>query len=414
MKVFKFGGASIKTAKAVKNMSEIVKSYAPDKLIVVVSAMGKSTNNLEHILHQRRNGLEYEELLLGLYSYHVNLCKELFHDYNTIEKKINLYFSQLKTALESESSYDEHYDQVVSYGELLSSLIISEYLQSLNTSLTLIDSRQYIITNDTFRNAEVNWDITQGNISELMAIVSTEILITQGFLGGTINGQTTTLGREGSDFTAAIFASCLNAESVTVWKDVPGILNADPKLLSEATLFSELPYKEAAEMTYYGASVIHPKTIKPLANRNIPLFVKSFDNPNNEGTIIHNCDFKKVTPAIIIKNNQCLVSFHVIDYTFIDEGNLSLIFRELAALDIKINIMQNSAISFSIVIDYDENKVATMLSVLSSHFDIKYNTDLTLITIKNYQKKDIEFHRKGKNILLEQMSRNNYRALYSD
>ncbi len=277
--------------------------------------------------------------------------------------------------------------------------------------MSWIDSREYIITDNNFRAAYVNWDNSQLEINKLNEVLDNSIILTQGFIGRGENGKTTTLGREGSDFSAAIFATCLNAKSVTVWKDVPGILNADPKLVADAELFNQLPYKEAAEMTYYGASVIHPKTIKPLANKNIPLYVRSFDHPDEPGTIIHDCELETLVATTIIKSNQCLVSFKVIDYTFINEDNLSLIFGELAKLDIKINIMQNSAISFSIVIDYRPDKIEVLLDHMKNHFEVRYNTGLLLTTIKNYQQYQVDEYRKGKKLLLEQISRNNYRAL---
>lgn len=411
MKVFKFGGASIKNAEAVRNMANIVKHYRDEQLVIIVSAMGKTTNALEELLSNYKN--DSSSNLDELKNYHTTICNDLFPVGHGVFNQIDLLISTLKEQLVESFPYDKHYDQVISYGELLSSTIVSEYLKFLELPVTLIDSRKYVITDDNFRSAHVNWDITETKISELKPVIKDSIVLTQGFIGGTNNGMTTTLGREGSDFTAAIYAYCLNAESMTVWKDVPGILNADPKLISEAKLFHEIPYSEAAEMTYYGASVIHPKTIKPLANKNIPLYVRSFDAPENNGTIIHQCDFKNPISTIIIKNDQCLVSFHVIDYTFINEENLSLIFKELAELDIKINIMQNSAISFSIVIDYRKDKLEEMIKVLNEHFDIRYNTGLSLITIKNYSGDEIEKYRTGKRILLEQQSRSNYRALYA-
>lgn len=411
MKVFKFGGASIKNAAAVKNMTKIVRSYSNEKLLVVVSAMGKTTNALEDILSSRLATGELD--LVPLKKYHIDICNDLFYSEHQIFQQIESLFDHLHSTLEKDYPFDKYYDQVISFGEILSSTIISEYLNEIGCSVKLIDSRKYVRTDSNFRNGHVDWDITCDLISDLNDDLNNHTLLTQGFIGGTAEGLTTTLGREGSDFTAAIYAHCLNAESMTVWKDVPGILNADPKIISDAKLFNEIPYSEAAEMTYYGASVIHPKTIKPLANKNIPLFVRSFDSPENNGTIIHQCDFKNPNSTIIIKNDQCLVSFHVIDYTFVNEDNLSLIFKELHNLDIKINIMQNSAISFSIVIDYRKDKLEALISVLNEHFDIRYNTGLSLITIKNYSSDDIDKYRKGKRILLEQQSRNNYRALYA-
>ncbi len=411
MKVFKFGGASIKNTDAIKNMAGIIKQHSNESLLVVVSAMGKSTNALEKILENRRKAdIDY---IQEFADFHENICSDLFSKDHPVLEKVELLMGQLKNSFDPAINYDEHYDQIVSLGELLSSTIIEAYLSQIGLNTTWVDARNFIQTDNNYRNGIVDWPTTASKIRELKNVVRDKIVITQGFIAGTETGKTTTLGREGSDFSAAIFAHCLNAQSMTVWKDVPGILNADPKLIVDAELFLEIPYKEAAEMTYYGASVIHPKTIKPLANKGIPLFVKSFDYPDKPGTIIHDCDISTKLPSIIIKENQCLVSLNVLDYTFINEKNLSLIFHELSLLDIKINIMQNSAISFSLVIDYREDKLSELIKTLKDHFDIRYNTGLTLITIKNYKKETIGKYRKNKKILLEQTSRNNYRALFT-
>jgi aspartate kinase len=237
------------------------------------------------------------------------------------------------------------------------------------------------------------------------------VTITQGFIGGTPDGLTTTLGREGSDFTAAIFAASLDAHSVTIWKDVPGVMNADPKRLSAATVFRELPFKEAAEMTYYGATVIHPKTIKPLANKGIPLLVKNFDDPTLPGTIIHECRVKELPPLIVFKDNQCLISCKVTDYTFINEQQLQQIFHILSELDIRINVMQNSAISFSFCIDFRESKLKALVNRLQQQFEVYYNTGLTLITVKNYDKEAFDTYRNGPGVILEQLSRSTLQVL---
>jgi aspartate kinase len=413
MIVFKFGGASIKNSEAIRNMCSIIKKYSAERLLVVVSAMGKTTNALESILQNKRKNEIQTVDIDALYNYHLSICKELFTKPDEVIRNIDIIFDELEKALALDVPFDQHYDQVVSKGELLSSTIVASYLATYEVKVKWIDSRDYIKTDDNFRAAHVNWKESERLIDNLNTVLDENIVLTQGFIGMSEQGMSTTLGREGSDYSAAIFASCLNAKSLTVWKDVPGILNADPKLIEDVKLFTQLPYIEAAEMTYYGASVIHPKTIKPLANKNIPLYVRSFDHPDEAGTIIHECAVDTLEPTIIIKNDQCLVSFKVIDFTFINEKNLSLIFHELATLDIKINIMQNSAVSFSIVFDYREDKVELLLNALSQHFDIRYNTGLTLITIKNYVQMQIENYKKDKKILLEQISRSNYRALIS-
>ncbi|HNP18243.1 MAG TPA: aspartate kinase [Fulvivirga sp.] len=414
MIVFKFGGASIKNSEAIRNMCSIINNYSSEKLLVVVSAMGKTTNALESLLAKKRKNEPLDKDFEEIRNYHLEVCNELFDEPDEVVNKLNSIFKELENALNLEVDYDQHYDQVVSKGELLSSTIVSSHLKACGINATWIDSRDYIKTDDNFRAAYVDWEKSEKLIQNLNPVLNNYIVLTQGFIGMTDQGMTTTLGREGSDYSAAIFASCLGAKSLTVWKDVPGILNADPKLIENAMLFDQLPYIEAAEMTYYGASVIHPKTIKPLANKKIPLYVRSFDHPDQPGTVIHECAKDTLASSTIIMNNQCLVSFKVIDYTFINEENLSLIFRELAGLDIKINIMQNSAISFSIVIDFRADKVEQLISTMKDHFDIRYNTGLTLVTIKNYQPLQIENYKKDKKILLEQISRNNYRALISN
>jgi aspartate kinase len=274
-----------------------------------------------------------------------------------------------------------------------------------------LDSRECISTDRTFREGKVDWERTEDNIRKLRERLKDKIIITQGFIGGTSDGLTTTLGREGSDYSAAIFASSLGAESVTIWKDVPGVMNADPKRLTAAVVFNQLPFKEAAEMTYYGASVIHPKTIKPLANRGIPLLVKNFDDPTLPGTRIHECKVDHLPPLIVFKDNQCLVSCKVTDYTFINEEQLFTIFRILNELDIRINVMQNSAISFSFCIDFRESKLRALVQRLQNHFEVYYNTGLTLITVKNYDDAAFETYRNRPGVILEQSSRSTLQVL---
>ncbi len=405
MRVFKFGGASIKDSDAVVNMVNIIKSYAAEPLLIVISAMAKNTNLLEDIVKKKLNGEDYSLLLKEFVSFHFKMVKSLFDGPNEVQDSIQQLIDQLKLNLSGELDGRKLYDSVVVFGELVSTTIVAEYIQEAKW----VDARDYIKTDDHYRQANVNWEETNKLITEEFTNQK-GIIITQGFIGSSHIGENTTLGREGSDFSAAIFATCLSAQSVTVWKDVPGILNGDPKRVENTRMFDQLPYKEAAEMTYYGASVIHPKTIKPLANNNIPLFVRSFSHPEKEGTIIHNCDFEPI-PTIIIKDKQCLISFKVLDYSFVDEENLSLIFKELALADMQINIMQSSAVSFSIAVDNDLEKVEELVKKLKNDFQIRYNTGLQLLTIKNYTKELHTNYQKESKILLEQMSRNNYRSL---
>ena len=312
----------------------------------------------------------------------------------------------------SRGSYNKHYDQLVCYGELFSSHIVNHHLKDIGLPCQWIDARNYIKTDQNFREGKVNWPVTENLIKDRMRKDNPQpILLTQGFIASDEKGQPTTLGREGSDYTAAVFAFCLDAPSVTIWKDVPGVLNADPKTWKETKLFEELSYDEAAEMTYYGASVIHPKTIKPLANKGIPLFVRSFQDPDTQGTQIHLCHHPQLPPAIIFKPDQCLISFQVRDFTFINERKLSQIFHLLEELNLKINMMQSSAITFSICVDSINNKLKTLINSLSHEFEIHYNDHLELITVKNYNWETIDQVKKGRTILLEQQSRKNFQIL---
>ncbi|MEL7003543.1 MAG: aspartate kinase [Bacteroidota bacterium] len=412
MKVFKFGGASIKDAKAIENVCQIISERRKGPLLIVVSALGKTTNALENILNLKVNKENYSKKITDLKIHHLDIVNSLFKKRADNLIDVDSLFTQLEQNLSLELPYDELYDQTVSMGEIISSTIIKEYLTYKGIDSHWLDARKYIRTNDHYREGIVDWEITESLItSDIKDILHNQIVVTQGFIAGTKLGKATTLGREGSDFSGAIFASCLNAESLTVWKDVPGILNADPKIDPKAKMYDELPYNEAAEMTFYGASVIHPKTIKPLANKRIPLYVRSFIEYESDGTVIRDCVVENILPAFIVKKDQCLLSFKVIDYSFINEENLSLIFKKLSDLDMKINIMQNSAISFSVSIDYHSNKLNGLLEALKDSFDIRYNTGLQLITIKNYTPSIIDRYRQNKKILLEQISRNNYRAL---
>jgi len=411
MKVFKFGGASLKNAQGIRNVGSIVQSQHSQNLLVVVSAIGKTTDMLERVLTLSATGEEFGQTLTSLKKYHYEIIDTLFEDPSMVTADIDKIFENLQHQLTKKSEADQVYDQVVSLGEVISSVIVHHYLISKKVSSHWIDARNYIQTDKTFREGKVDWAKTTGNIQELHSILADKIIITQGFIGSTHDGFTTTLGREGSDFSAAIFASALHAESVTIWKDVAGVMNADPRRFPNAIVFDELPFREAAEMTYYGASVIHPKTIKPLANKGIPLLVKNFDDPSLPGTRIHECTVENLPPLIVLKDNQCLISCKVTDYTFISEQQLSIIFNILLDLDVRINVMQNSAISFSFCIDFRENKVTKLIEKLQQNFEVYYNTGLTLITIKNYDESNSEHYRKMPGVLLEQSSRSTLQVL---
>ncbi len=402
IKVFKFGGASLKTAAAIRNAGRIVGLYSHEPLLIVASAMGKTTNALEKLLELSRTPAGYEQEWTDLKMNHVRIMQELFGEGDPIFRIVDDQFEKIHVALHVQGEYE--------LGEVISTLILAAYLAKTQ-SIEWIDARKFIRTDSTFREGKVQRSETEKNISALKAVAASKIIVTQGFIGSDATGKTVTLGRDGSDYSAALFATGIDAESVTIWKDVPGVMNADPKRIAGASVFEELPFKEAAEMTYYGASVIHPKTIKPLANRNIPLFVKNFDDPNLPGTRIHECIVQNLPPLIVFKENQCLVSCKVTDYTFVNEQQLSSIFQALAKLNIHINMMQNSAISFSFCVDFREQKILSLIEVLGSQFEVYYNTGLTLITIKNYDHKTFSEYRSRPGIVLEQSSRSTLQLL---
>jgi aspartate kinase len=410
IKVFKFGGASVRSAEAIRQVARVVQRYRSSPLLIVVSAMGKTTNALERVLHLAAQRKNLESELEPLRTYHVDIMQQLFEPGDLIFGRIEAQFDEIARQAVRTADPDEVYDQTVSLGEIISSLILAHYLrQQIPTEW--LDARHYIATDRTFREGKVDWSTTDARIAALKPMLDGHVVVTQGFIGRTPEGLTTTLGRDGSDFSAAIFAHGLEAESVTIWKDVPGVMNADPKRLPAAVVFEELPFKEAAEMTYYGASVIHPKTIKPLANKGIPLLVKNFDNPDLPGTRITECKVEQLPPLIVFKDNQCLISCKVTDYTFVNEQQLSVIFQALAQHDVRINLMQNSAITFSFCVDYREGKVMKLIEHLSRFFEVYYNTGLTLVTVKNYDTATFHEYRSKPGLLLEQSSRSTLQVL---
>jgi aspartate kinase len=413
MKVFKFGGASLKSAPAIKNVTSIVKSH-PNQLLVVVSAIGKTTDGLEKIIALSQRGKNFSDELDELKANHFEIVRDLFRDPKNVIKKLDGLFDDIASKASQKNDYDFVYDQVIGFGEIISSVVVHHFLLQEGLSSEWIDARDYVVTDSTFREGQVQWAETEKKIKKLEPALKNKIVVTQGFIGSNAKGETVSLGREGSDFTAAIFGSSLMAESVTIWKDVPGVMSADPKRLPNAVVFDELPYKETAEMTYYGASVIHPKTVKPLANKNIPLHVKSFVDPSLDGTKIHECHVDRLPPLIVHKENQCLISCKVTDYSFINEEQLGKIFQAISTSGVRINVMQNSAISFSFCVDYRESKVLKLIEALSKNFEVYYNSGLTLITIKNYDAETFEEYRSIKGLILEQSSRAALQVLVRD
>ncbi len=420
MQVFKFGGASVKDADSVKNVASILKKHAAEPTIVVISAMGKTTNKLEELV----NAYFYKEgdiqvVLDELRSYHFRILNQLIPDKtNAIYNDIENVFVELLWALEEEpsSTYNHHYDQMVSQGEVLATKIVSGYLNESGIKNKWIDARGFIQTDNSYREGKVDYELSQKLVqTDLLPIVNSfNIVITQGFIGGTSENFTTTLGREGSDYTAALLAYFTDAKRVTIWKDVPGVLNADPKYFKNTKKIDELTYHDAIELTYFGASVIHPKTIKPLQNKNIPLFVKSFIKPEDAGTIIKESDKRNNVPSYIFKTNQILLSIQPKDFSFIAEDNLSNIFNLFSKHNVHVNMMQNSAISFSVCMDDDNHKLEPLLNDLQEHFKVLYNKNVQLMTIRNYDQETISKLSADKIILIEQRSRNTHQMVMKE
>lgn len=409
MKIFKFGGASVKDAESVKNVATILDNHASDKVLVVISAMAKTTNLLESVVDAFvYKKPEMTAKMNEFADFHIKLCKELITDDNhPIFNDLENIFLELECLTEKEvkDDYDFVYDQIVSYGEIISTKIVSAYLLAQGIKNKWVDARNFIFTNSNFREAGVNWSETEHIItSKLKPFAEKSMVITQGFIGKDRNNATTTLGREGSDYSAAIFAWCLNAESVTIWKDVAGVMNADPKKFSQAEKIDSLSFDQAIELAYYGASVIHPKTIQPLKSKGIPLHVKSFVNPNESGTVVkEGKEFKTDKICFIFKENQCLLSLKTRDFSFVAENNLQEIFRILAAHKVRVNVMQNSAISFKTIVDCDERKLSNIIKDLEPSFEIKHTADLRLVSIYNHVNKAIpDSLTQGKKVLLEQ------------
>ena len=409
MKIFKFGGASVKDAQGVKNVTTVLKKTGEKNVVVVVSAMGKMTNALEEVVtaHLAKNDT-LKEHLLAVETYHYDILKELFPNLqHVIFSTIAGLFDQLKSFLASSRSKNHAfvYDQIVSYGELISSTIVSTYLSEENIKNTWLDVRGCIKTDDNYRDATVDWEATQKRI--INKVSPAGITVTQGFLGAEHeNNFTTTLGREGSDYTAAIFAYCLNAESVTIWKDVPGVLNADPRYFSKTQLLNKISYREAIELAFYGASVIHPKTLQPLQRKEIPLYVKSFYNPEDAGTCVgKGVTLDPKTSCFILKNNLVLISLSSLDFSFMMEDNIGDVFKWLHQYKMKVEVIQNSAISFSVCVDNKFNKLDELLVKLREKFRVKWNEDVTLYTIRHSVPSEIKALTENKKLLLKQESR---------
>ncbi|MHA4895447.1 aspartate kinase [Pedobacter sp. PWIIR3] len=419
MRIYKFGGASVKDAAGVKNIAAIIKQCPDQKLLVVISAMGKITNKLEELTFAYLYGQENtHEILAEIKQFHFDIAGNLFPDHgHPIYDDINNSFVEIEWLLEEEptDAPDYIYDQIVSIGEIISTKIVAAYLELTGVNAKWLDARNYIHTDNSYREGKVNWEKTELEIQKkLVPVIENHIGITQGFIGSTSENFTTTLGRDGSDYSAAIFSAGLNADSLTIWKDVPGVLNADPKWFDETERIPQLSYHDAIELAYYGATIIHPKTIKPIQNKNIPLYVRSFLAPNHEGTDITGAKNHLPIPSFIFKVDQVLISIFPKDFSFIIEENLSEIFNLFHNHKIKINTMLNSAISFSVSFDHDAKKMEKLIADLSKDYKVKYNTGVELVTIRYYNQHTIDRVTASKSILLEVKSRNTCQIVMKD
>ncbi len=408
MRIFKFGGASVKDAQSIRNLLSIIGKYQDEKLLVVVSAMGKTTNHLEKLAASFYKGDGLSDTLYDdIVKFHQQAAIELLQE---IPEVLQQLFEKLRSDLEDRNiPYDEYYDQIVPFGELMSTRLIAEFLGNA-LPVKWMDATKLIATDHSFRNAKVNWDETGARIQQIS--ITDRIVITQGFIGGTYGFRRTTLGREGSDYTAAIFARCMKADQVVFWKDVPGIMNADPKLYPRVRKFDQLSYREVTEMTYYGAKVIHPKTIKPLAQGGIPLLVRSFQDPSLEGTEISNDERGMVHPTFVFRYDQTLVTFKSRSNEFMTEKVLTSLLTKLDQMQVQINIMQISALTFSFCVDDDSRKIEELHDAFEETFEVYHNSGLRLATVKNYSQESLDLLPVYSEKLLEQITRYNYQRLY--
>ena len=406
MIIYKFGGASVKDADGVKNLKAIVDSCT-ENLVVVVSAMGKMTNALEQVVDAYFAGDSVTALKEQLFDFHKNIINGLF-DEDYLPEKFMMLWSHFENELSKVPSldYDFDYDRLVSFGELFSTSIVSEYLNANNTQNFWMDARQILRTSNRFREAKILWDTSMDIACKNFTFIDAKCYVTQGFIGSTLNNQTTTLGREGSDFTAATLAYLLDAGSVTIWKDVPGVLNADPRWFKEAELIPEISYKEAAELTFFGAQIIHPKTLKPLQNKQIPMFVKSFYKPGLPGTKVYEGAEFFDLPIYIRKENQALITIYPSDFSFIVEDNIRDVFDIFSRYRAKVNLMQNSALSFSVCINFDKRRFDDMISDLKEEFNVVYNMNVELLTIRNFNSSKAIDLTADRKIYVEQKTRN--------
>ncbi|MCF8336318.1 MAG: aspartate kinase [Bacteroidales bacterium] len=409
MVIYKFGGASVKDAEGVKNHRNILISHKEGR-VIVISAFGKTTNKLEEITDAiyKKDQVRFNDRFRELKNYHHSIIKELFKGHEAVYEEVEYIFNAINRAFpEPWKHYDHLYDQIVSLGEILSTKIICAYLKHQHLNCQWIDIRENLITDDVYREASVDWESSQNRVSRNLVPTGSEILITQGFIGGTYDGVSTTLGREGSDYSAAILANILEAEKMIIWKDVPGVMNADPRYFQDASKLEKISFQEAIELAYYGAKILHPKTIKPLQNKKIPLYVKSFLEPGNKGTLIGEYNrYDEDKPIYILKKDQILISVLPRDFSFVFEETLSKIYSLFAKYRIKINLMQHSAINFTFCADMKNPYVFQLIEDLKEDYKVLYNTGLELLTIRHYTEQIIREVLKDRHILVEQRSRN--------
>lgn len=408
MKIFKFGGASVKDADGVKNLAHVLEQVGFENTLLVISAMGKTTNALEVVVRNYFDkSNELNASIQEVRKYHNQILLDLFdNEEHEVFYEVTSLLDDLEYFIRSNKSpnYNFVYDQVISTGELVSTTIVSFYLKEVGINNSWLDVRNFIKTDTNYRDANVDWEQTQTLIKK--GVKKNTLNITQGFIGSDENNFTTTLGREGSDYTAAIFAYCLSAESVTIWKDVPGVLNADPRYFENAILLNQISYREAIELAFYGASVIHPKTLQPLQRKEIPLYVKSFVNPQLNGTSVSKgADLEPHVPCFIVKKNQLLISLSSLDFSFIMEEHISEVFALFHQYKVKVNLIQNSAISFSVCIEDKFNNFEELRKILAKKFKVSYNENVSLYTIRHFDEKSTTIVETNKNVLLKQISR---------
>ena len=414
MQIFKFGGASVNSIDRIQQVHQIVKNNCNEPLVIIISAMGKTTNGLEKVVNaffdgQKENALQLFEIVK---QQHLNTAKYLLvTQYNNCYSQLNDFFTEVEWLLHDKPvrSYDYYYDQIVCSGELFSTCIISHYFTEMGLPNTWIDVRDLLRTDNNFRDAAIDWEFST---TKIKAAINNPITITQGFIGATYDNESTTLGREGSDYSAAVFANILDATNVTIWKDVEGIMSADPKIFKEVSLISQLSYNEVIEMAYYGAQVIHPKTIKPLQNKKIPLLVKCFLDPSLPGTVIHQKNSKDLPPIIVVKEQQVMLHLSTQDFSFIGEEPMSALYKVFGELKIKPNLIQTGAVSLQVCLDDHPQKIDLLAQRASAFFDVQVEKNLHLLTIRHYSQAIIDGLIANKTVLLQQRTRETIQLLY--